>query len=221
MIFTKIGDIRPPLTDRLLSNFECTRQLSGGAEPADSFFRLHSDDSKAYLTDKSSLLNQRTSKLYAMDTLGERIRYARERAGLDQAGLAKLVGVSKSAVNQWELGKTKNLRLDNLFKLERATGFAAMWIGVAEGPMKRGDNTQDRPSRQTDQSAFYLIAPEAFADILDTLEEHQQQSGEALSNERKGEIIAKFCTRLMTTQRQRDRARVASIINQVLHEGAP
>ena len=42
-----------------------------------------------------------------MDTLaiGRRIRSARERAGLTQAALASQVGVTRSAVAQWETGR--------------------------------------------------------------------------------------------------------------------
>lgn len=43
-----------------------------------------------------------------MDTqgLGTRIRAARERKGLTQSGLADLVGVTRSAVAQWETGRS-------------------------------------------------------------------------------------------------------------------
>jgi transcriptional regulator with XRE-family HTH domain len=37
--------------------------------------------------------------------IGERIRTARERAGLTQAALALKVGVTRSAVAQWETGR--------------------------------------------------------------------------------------------------------------------
>ena len=43
-----------------------------------------------------------------MDTqaIGTRIRAARERRGLTQAALAELVGVTRSAVAQWETGRS-------------------------------------------------------------------------------------------------------------------
>lgn len=57
--------------------------------------------------------------LYAvrMETMGERIRQRREGQGLTQAQLAKLVGVTKGAVSQWELGGTKNIKLVIFLKL--------------------------------------------------------------------------------------------------------
>ena len=52
--------------------------------------------------------------LYAglgMETMGDRIRQLRKARGLTQEGFGKAVGVTKSAVSQWEDGSTKNLKL--------------------------------------------------------------------------------------------------------------
>ncbi len=50
-----------------------------------------------------------------MNEIGQRIRCCREDKYLSQDDLAKMVGVSKSTISQWELGKTlpkhKNFRL--------------------------------------------------------------------------------------------------------------
>jgi len=47
----------------------------------------------------------------AMETMGDRIRQLRKARALTQDAFAKLVGVTKSAVSQWEDGSTKNLKL--------------------------------------------------------------------------------------------------------------
>jgi DNA-binding transcriptional regulator YiaG len=47
----------------------------------------------------------------AMETMGDRIRQLRKARGHTQEAFAKLVGVTKSAVSQWEDGSTKNLKL--------------------------------------------------------------------------------------------------------------
>ena len=47
--------------------------------------------------------------------LGARIKEAREAMGWTQSELGKAVGVSKSAVSQWEKGAVQNLKLGNLF----------------------------------------------------------------------------------------------------------
>ena len=54
--------------------------------------------------------------------LGNRIKAAREARGLTQPELGKMVGVSKSAVNQWENGVVQNLKLGNLFAVAQALG---------------------------------------------------------------------------------------------------
>ncbi len=52
-----------------------------------------------------------------MNTLAERIGTARKKAGLSQADVAKALRVSPSAVNQWEQGLSKNIKLEHFFAL--------------------------------------------------------------------------------------------------------
>ena len=52
-----------------------------------------------------------------MGTLGERIKTCRQSKGMTQEELAALIGVSKSAVNKYELNK----RIPNLLTLEHLT----------------------------------------------------------------------------------------------------
>ena len=58
----------------------------------------------------------------AMETMGDRIRVLREARGLTQAALGRLVGVTKSAASQWELGQTANIKLAPFLKLIEALG---------------------------------------------------------------------------------------------------
>lgn len=57
-----------------------------------------------------------------METMGERIRTLREAKRLTQDQLGKLVGVSKSAVSQWELDATANIKLPVFLKLVDVLG---------------------------------------------------------------------------------------------------
>lgn len=52
-----------------------------------------------------------------MEPLSDRIKHLREKAGHSQAGLAKLVGVSRPAVSKWESGDTENIKLANIVRL--------------------------------------------------------------------------------------------------------
>lgn len=52
-----------------------------------------------------------------METMGERIRRLRIARGLTQPEFGKMVGVSKSAVSQWEDDSTKNLKLTTVARV--------------------------------------------------------------------------------------------------------
>lgn len=46
-----------------------------------------------------------------METMGQRIKRMREQRGWTQLQLAEKVGVTVSAVSQWELDQTENVKL--------------------------------------------------------------------------------------------------------------
>lgn len=52
-----------------------------------------------------------------METMGERIKRLREAANLTQPELAELVGVTRSAVAQWEDSSTENIKLQIFLRL--------------------------------------------------------------------------------------------------------
>jgi|SRR4051812_18722404 transcriptional regulator with XRE-family HTH domain len=51
------------------------------------------------------------------ETMGDRIRTLRQARGLTQEQLGEEVGVSKSAVSQWEDGSVENIKLKTFLKL--------------------------------------------------------------------------------------------------------
>lgn len=59
---------------------------------------------------------------YALDveTMGDRIRHLRLARGLTQGELAKLCEVTTSAVSQWEIGSTANIKLKAFLLLTHA-----------------------------------------------------------------------------------------------------
>jgi transcriptional regulator with XRE-family HTH domain len=59
----------------------------------------------------------------SLQQIGERIRYARERAGLTQEELAKRIGKSQKAVSGYEKGQ-RAIRIDELPTLAEALGVA-------------------------------------------------------------------------------------------------
>ena len=66
--------------------------------------------------------------------VGTRIRVARQAAGLTQAGLAALVGVTRSAVAQWETDRAGQVG-GNLTRIAAALGVSAQHLLTGdEGP---------------------------------------------------------------------------------------
>ncbi len=55
-----------------------------------------------------------------VEGIGSRIKAAREALGWSQMQLGRAVGVSRSAVSQWEKGAVQNLKLGNLFATAEA-----------------------------------------------------------------------------------------------------
>ena len=96
-------------------------------------------------------------------TLGQRIAIARQVMGLTATGLAKAAKVTKAAVSDWESGKTKNLRLENLFYLCDLLNVNARWLATGQGV----------PTRQ-------LVRSEQESELLVIFRDLNKASQEAL-----------------------------------------
>jgi len=72
-----------------------------------------------------------------MSLLGiqERLRAAMDAANLNQADLARRVGLSRSAVNQLLQGTSKGMKPHNLVSFARALGVRVEWLATGEMPM--------------------------------------------------------------------------------------
>lgn len=65
----------------------------------------------------------------------ERIEMAIKNSGMTRSAIAKLCGVSPSAVTQWLNADTNAPKADNLLKLARATGVSYTWLIDGKGEM--------------------------------------------------------------------------------------
>jgi transcriptional regulator with XRE-family HTH domain len=73
--------------------------------------------------------------------MATRIKAARERKGLSQAGLAEALGdVTQSAVSQWERGRTEP-SMDNLVRMAEHLATTADWLAEGKGSL-RGEPPQ-------------------------------------------------------------------------------
>lgn len=69
-----------------------------------------------------------------MDTIGARLRYARDAAGCSAAALASLAGLSPAHVGMIERGDRFRLAYPTISRLARALGVSAEWLGEGIGP---------------------------------------------------------------------------------------
>lgn len=99
--------------------------------------------------------------------LGARIRAAREIRGWSQSELGRAVGVSKSAVSQWEKGSVQNLKLGNLFATAHVLDqdVRELVFGAGRGPgvktgAKSGQKVADRVG---ERPGAYDLPPQELA----------------------------------------------------------
>lgn len=69
-----------------------------------------------------------------MSSLSVRIRRARSLATISQAGLARLIGVKRSAVTQWEHPAGTRPSVDHMIQIAVHTGVGFEWIATGRGP---------------------------------------------------------------------------------------
>lgn len=73
-------------------------------------------------------------------TLGETIRYYREKVGLSQEGLAEKVGVSRQSVSKWELNEATP-EVGKLVTLAKT-------FGITTDELLSGERSEGRPAEQ-------------------------------------------------------------------------
>lgn len=74
-----------------------------------------------------------------MGKLFERVREARRLTGLSQEALAVELGVSRSAVAQWEMINGTSPSVDNLIALARSSGMAFEYLATGRGATRWGE----------------------------------------------------------------------------------
>lgn len=73
-----------------------------------------------------------------MNTTAERVRYMMKTLNIEnQAEFGRLCNSSRSLVNQWLSGRTKNVDPKYAFKLEDNSPFSARWIMLGEGDPRK------------------------------------------------------------------------------------
>lgn len=112
-----------------------------------------------------------------IETVADRVRQVRRATTLNQEQFGKAIGVSKSAVSQWELGKTE-LSPDSLFAIERKFGFRAEWIASSQGPMTAEEAHYVPPVGMVNLNLESPLTPRqrALLDLFAGLTQEQQDA---------------------------------------------
>ncbi|MBM3223566.1 MAG: helix-turn-helix transcriptional regulator [Candidatus Tectomicrobia bacterium] len=83
------------------------------------------------------------------ETLGSRIREARERYGMSQAELARRIGISGTALNQIESGKTPDPGVSRIIGIARVLGVSMDdLVGLHEDTQAAPSTTRPREEPQ-------------------------------------------------------------------------
>lgn len=90
--------------------------------------------------------------------LPARVRWALEHAGLDQASLARQIGVTKGAIGQWCSGDTQHIRPEYLFPAARVLRVEAEWLGTGKGARTRLERVA--PDVDTEIARLVAALPE-------------------------------------------------------------
>lgn len=81
-----------------------------------------------------STLKHLGGSIWVMSTMAERINEA--MGEMTPGELAKAADVTPGAVTQWRDGSVKSLSAKSAAKLEKVTGYRAVWIATGRGPKK-------------------------------------------------------------------------------------
>lgn len=124
--------------------FQAAGDFSAAAEMADNVSGIH--DRREYSMLNMNIKDAVPEVPYAylrMETMGDRIRLLREARRLTQEQLAKIVGVTKSAISQWEDGSTQNIKLEPFLRLCEALTTDAVYLvrGANRQPPSRGGSS--------------------------------------------------------------------------------
>jgi len=126
--------------------------------------------------------------------MGDRIRQARRAAGLTLQKIADELGVTISAVSQWEQGRT-SLDLARAMKLAALLKVSLQWLVEGDGPKDATDTRRDRTfyapitTRVTGGTWSEIITPQDVPPDARFIELSARPQGFALALELTGESM--------------------------------
>lgn len=115
--------------------------------------------------------------------IADRIREAREQAGVSQTELARLLGVTRSACSQWESPQGTAPRRERLEQLATLLGVSFEWLATGRGSEQALAEVQvtspDLPPDQQELLALYRrLPPRLRLAVLNLARDLQPERGE-------------------------------------------
>jgi len=89
--------------------------------------------------------------------LKDRIREARESAGLSKSEVARQLKLSRTAISAWESGGVKDIKNEHLFEFATLTAHNPQWIATGKGPRTPGEALNYPKSPQHPDSEVEFI----------------------------------------------------------------
>lgn len=77
-----------------------------------------------------------------METIGDRVRMARDSTGLNRTDFGKEVGMTGAGIGQIESGTTKDPKPGNLLKISDRTKHNLRWLIAGKGPRYRHESSE-------------------------------------------------------------------------------
>src|SRR5438874_7806231 len=101
------------------------------------------------------------------ETLGSRIREARERYGMSQAELARRIGISGTALNQIESGKTPDPGVSRIIGIARILGVSIDdLVGLHEDTQAAPSFTKPRADAHAEKAPAKRQRPRKAASVV-------------------------------------------------------
>lgn len=163
--------------------------LLKGSEHSDQVSSFHGGKLSTLRMDASSSLNGPFVKLPYMgaSTLQARLIEIANEVGND-AKLARIAGISRSAVNQWRAGAPGDLRASSAANIQEETGYSVRWLILGKGPKKLTDKPDagalsDKEHKlQPDIINSALVLLKSFLDSDDEIRHQIVTAVEALTD---------------------------------------
>ena len=113
-----------------------------------------------------------------MDTLGDRVRYARELVGMNAAEFSRALKLGRAAISKMEKNQTKTIKLETALAIQKVAGVSASWVLTGTEPVMHTQVRDEQIARIAEKLASLPSQSrdkiESDIDFLTSLNAHDQ-----------------------------------------------